>query len=311
MIETIKQLATNGELTPYILTLLGFLKVATKDILVDTIKEKIKNFFSKNQNSSSIEDLIKELKKIDELENITSHNISNAFNQTFNNISNSSITQNINSNNNIFINSPSKNNPPSCVAFSNCENNDNCTAIIPDKDSAGFYDCKNTFNSKVLVLSGDTSKIFEETKNLIIDFFSKYLNLLDDILIQSNYTIGYIGIDGDPSSVIGNSNCIVWEVTKIEIASENKISQRLLSKIINIILEMPNNIFTVYAIKSKEDIYLHEHEGQGRLMKKKILKKIDAESYETLDSNKIIICIEEIKNGDWDDYIRTAIKELG
>ena len=84
MIETIKELATNGELTSYITVLLSTLGVTSKDILVETIKEKMKNFFSKKHNNPTIDDLIKELKEIKELKDIQSHTISTAFNTTFN-----------------------------------------------------------------------------------------------------------------------------------------------------------------------------------------------------------------------------------
>lgn len=144
MNDIIKELVSNGELTPYILTLLNFLKVPIKDVVVDTIKEKIKKFFSKNKNSSNIDNLIKELKEIKELENITSHDISNAFNQTFNHISNSHTIQNINSNNNTSIQNNNgnitTNNITGSAGFVGCKNLDKCKSIGTDN---GFVDCEN------------------------------------------------------------------------------------------------------------------------------------------------------------------------
>ncbi len=66
------------------------LEKTVEKIVINTIGDKIKNFFSKNKNPN-IDDLIAELKEIDELKNITNYDISNAFNITFGNITNSKV----------------------------------------------------------------------------------------------------------------------------------------------------------------------------------------------------------------------------
>ena len=89
VLKLLEEACTSGTLTPHILTLLGFLKVTSKDILVDTIKDKIKSFIKSKKTDPSI--LIQDLKEIEELKDITNYDISNAFNITFGNITNSKV----------------------------------------------------------------------------------------------------------------------------------------------------------------------------------------------------------------------------
>lgn len=171
-------------------------------------------------------------------------------------------------------------------------------------DLLGFLRDINDSNER----SVKEQELFKSTKKLMIEFLETVLDLNKNRIKNSHIAIlqkdSNHNIYGH-SSVTTTNQVLICHTLYI-ISKKYKLTKNLKELIFNIIYYMPANLFQDFMITTSEPVYfmLEEEEEED------VTQLVTRHQY-TPNIENITLTLPKLQDGEWDNFIKRSIKELG
>ena len=169
-------------------------------------------------------------------------------------------------------------------------------------DLLGFLRDINDSNERKI----KEQELFESVKQLMIEFLETVLDLNKNRIKNSYIAILHKNNQHEIQSYssVTTTNQVLICHTLYIISKKYKLTKNLKELIFNIIYYMPTNLFQDFMITTSEPVYFMLEEEE------EVVQLVTQHQY-TPNIENITLTLPKLQAGEWDNFIKRSIKELG